>query len=175
VEAAITLNLPVEDWLAQMIIMMMALAIFFSYGLQFYVPLELILPSLKQRVQERWHLPAEYLLRFTLVLITFLLAAAIPILELFISLVGAASSSTLALMAPPLIHLMVNWEDFKGTKGKILILRNVFLFMVGFIGFITGTYVTLGQIINYFVTGHLPGENTSNSTMAANTTLFKLL
>merc|ERR1711973_498275 len=34
---SITLNLPVEQWLAQAIIIAFSLAIFFSYGLQFYV------------------------------------------------------------------------------------------------------------------------------------------
>ena len=70
VKGSITLNLPDKEWLAQIIIVMMSLAIFFSYGLQFYVPLELILPSLQAKVSENFHLAAEFILRYSLVLLT---------------------------------------------------------------------------------------------------------
>ena len=56
--------------LAQIVILMMSLAIFFSYGLQFYVPIELLLPPLKARVSEQWQLTAEFVLRYSIVLFT---------------------------------------------------------------------------------------------------------
>ena len=56
--------------LAQIVILMMSLAIFFSYGLQFYVPIELLLPPLKDRVSEQWQLTAEFGLRYSIVLFT---------------------------------------------------------------------------------------------------------
>ena len=43
------------------------------------------------RVSPEYHLRAEYALRLGLVLLTFSLAAAVPKLDLFISLVGAVS------------------------------------------------------------------------------------
>jgi len=158
VKGAITLNLPVEEWLAQMIIIMMALAIFFSYGLQFYVPLELMLPTMKEKVPENYHVPAEFVLRYTIVLVTFSLAAAIPNLGDLISLVGAFSSSTLALMAPTAIYLIVNYEDLRGVRGRVIIFANVFLFMVGFIGMVAGTYVSVGNIVDHLTGGgdHIP-------------------
>ena len=79
------------------------------------------------------------------------LAAAIPKLDLFISLVGSISSSTLALMAPPIIHSLTYWSDLKSSKyGVLLILRNIFLFCLGFVGFIAGGFVSLSNIIEYF-------------------------
>jgi len=150
VEGAITLNLPPEEWLSQIIIVMMCLAIFFSYALQFYVPVELILPSVKARVSESYHLPAEFVLRYSIVLLTFGLAAAIPKLDLFISLVGAASSSTLALMAPTVIHTMAFWDELSGSKAALVCGRNGLLFTIGFVGFLTGTFVSVGNIIDYF-------------------------
>ena len=171
--------------LAQIVILMMSLAIFFSYGLQFYVPIELLLPPLKARVSEQWQLTAEFVLRYSIVLFTcklindqksatprvimmsivngkecsnifisyvlVALAAAIPKLDLFISLVGSISSSTLALMAPPIIHSLTYWNDLKSSKyGVLLILRNLFLFCLGFVGFIAGGFVSLSNIIEYF-------------------------
>jgi len=91
-------------------------------------------------------LRAEFALRFGLVMVTFSLAAAIPKLDLFISLVGAISSSTLALMAPPIIDTVTNWQEV----GKLRIIRNLFLFSIGFLGFVTGTFVSLENIIKYF-------------------------
>ena len=68
------------------------------------------------RVRSERHLLAEYILRYSLVLFTFALAAAIPKLDLFISLVGAVSSSSLALMAPPILDSVTFWESEKMTK-----------------------------------------------------------
>lgn len=150
---SITLNLPETGWLAQIIMVMMSLAIFFSYGLQFYVPLEMMLPSMKLRLPERYHLAGEMCLRYSLVFLTFGLAAAIPKLDLFISLVGAASSSTLALMAPTIIHTLTFWDEMRGFRKWSTVFRNGFLFMVGFVGFLTGTFISVGKIIDYFVTG----------------------
>merc|ERR1719472_464657 len=116
---------------------MMSLSVFFTYALQFYVPVEIILPWVHRRVGPDHHLKAEYALRYLMVMITFSLAAAIPKLDLFISLVGSISSSTLALMAPPIIHSLTYWNDLKSSKyGVLLILRNLFLFCLGFVGFI---------------------------------------
>ena len=74
------------------------------------------------------------------------LAAAIPKLDLFISLVGAMSSSTLALMAPPIIDTVTNWEKLSAWRVS----RNLFLFTLGFLGFLTGTFVSLKNIVHYF-------------------------
>ena len=76
------------------------------------------------------------------------LAAAIPKLDLFISLVGAVSSSTLALMAPPIIDTVTFWPQMGKLKWRLW--RNVFLFTIGFLGFLTGSFVSMKNIINYF-------------------------
>ena len=100
---SITLNLPVNEFLATLVKIMMSMTVFFSYALQFYVPVELLNPFLQSKISPWNYLKAEYALRFSLVMFTFALAAAIPRLDLFISLVGAVSSSTLAMMAPAVI------------------------------------------------------------------------
>ncbi|XP_023343262.1 proton-coupled amino acid transporter 4 [Eurytemora carolleeae] len=148
VQGSITLNLPVGETAATMAKVMMSVAIFFSYALQFYVPVDIILPTILQRVRIEKHLLAEYMLRYCLVIFTFGLAAAIPKLDLFISLVGAVSSSSLALMAPPILDSVTFWESEKMTKGRLL--KNCGIFIIGFVGFLTGTYVSLLQIVNYF-------------------------
>ena len=78
------------------------------------------------------------------------LAAAIPKIDLFISLIGAVSSSTLALIAPSIIHTIVFWEDFEGISGKLKIGRNIFLFVLGIVGMVAGTITSVTDIVTYF-------------------------
>merc|ERR1711936_826613 len=60
VSGSITLNLPVDQFLATLVKIMMSLAVFFTYALQFYVPVNLLNPILKRRVHPDNHLRAEY-------------------------------------------------------------------------------------------------------------------
>ncbi|KAI8508538.1 hypothetical protein Bbelb_136370 [Branchiostoma belcheri] len=156
VEGSITLNLPTmpspsvtpsEQALYVVVKLMFVFCIFCTYAVQFYVPINIIWPSLKSRVSHRFQTVAEYLLRAALVIITFGLAAGIPELGLFISLVGAFSSSALALIFPPLIELLVKYED---GLHWFVVLRNIVIFLFGFVGFLAGSYVSIAQIVDSF-------------------------
>merc|ERR1719153_285557 len=94
-------------------------------------------------------LRAEFALRFGLVMVTFSLAAAVPKLDLFISLVGSVSSSTLALMAPPIIDSVTQGNNC--SRGRLI--KNLLIFLVGFFGFLTGSYVSFQNILKYFING----------------------
>ena len=62
----------------------------------------------------------------------------------------------LALIAPALMHTIVFWEDFHGISGKYKIGRNMFLFVLGIIGMVAGTIVSVKDIVDFFV--HPPQE-----------------
>ena len=79
------------------------------------------------------------------------MAAAIPRIELFISLIGAVASLTLAVIAPSIIHTVVFWNDFTGTFGKIKMARNIFLLFLGIFGMVTGTIISVIDIVDFFV------------------------
>ena len=127
---------------------MMSLAIFFSYALQFYVPVDIINPYIQDRLDPSHHMKAEYILRLSLVIFTFTLAAAIPKLDLFISLVGSVSSSTLALMAPAIIDIVTQGAQCSALRK----VKNVAIFVFGFVGFAAGTGVSLYNIVHFFQT-----------------------
>lgn len=125
----------------------MAIAIFLSYSLQFYVPFNIVWPPVKSRLQsEDSQKIGEYVTRSILVIVTFALAAVVPNLGAFISLVGAFSSSALALIFPPILDLITFW----GKLGKYhwRLWKDLFIIMFGFAGFAVGSYVSLMNIIN---------------------------
>jgi proton-coupled amino acid transporter len=156
-----------------------AIAVFISYNLQFLVGVEIIwnyifnaskyLQSLSiqnnllnadgeenlneieiKKSASRILFFIESIFRSCVVIFTFLLAICIPKIDLFIALVGAVASSTLAIVIPPLLDLMIFWPMENYSK-KILI-KNVIVILFGFYIFVAGTYCSISDIVNYFKT-----------------------
>ncbi|XP_067003584.2 proton-coupled amino acid transporter-like protein pathetic [Anabrus simplex] len=145
-KASITLNLPNHEILAQSVKVMIAVAIFFTYGLQFYVPMEIIWKAVKHRFGSR-KLIAEYTIRVLLVLSTVMIAAAVPNLGPIISLVGAVCLSTLGLMFPAVIEIVTYWENPGLGTFYWRLWKNIFVILFGILGFVTGTYISILEII----------------------------
>jgi proton-coupled amino acid transporter len=162
VKGNIALNLPPGP-ANEVIRLMFAIAIFLSYPLQMYVPVSMLWPQVRNRFRleetSRRGKFCEMAFRACMVTGTFVVAAAVPQLDLFISLVGAFSSSCLALIFPPLLDTMVFWHEQKGaSRIKIYrnLAKNIFISVFGIIGFITGTYCALDLIIAFFTKKSLP-------------------
>ncbi|XP_075151679.1 proton-coupled amino acid transporter-like protein acs [Haematobia irritans] len=148
VKGSITLNLPQDDILSQMVRIAMAIAIFLSYSLQFYVPVNVVEPIVKGYFETtRAKELAATTTRAGLVTFTFILAACIPNLGPIISLVGAVSSSTLALIAPPLLEIITFWPIGFG-RYKWILLKDIGILIFGLCGFFFGTYASIAQILN---------------------------
>lgn len=153
VESSITFNLP-TGILSDSVRLVFGLAIFLSYPLQFQVPLGMISPYLKQKINaerfsERKQLLIELGLRTALVLMTFALACGIPMLHLFISLVGAFASSSLALIFPPIIDLATNWNsEISKRHFYAKVVKNIFLICIGLTGCVVGSYVAVREIVH---------------------------
>lgn len=171
VKATITLNLDSNAVLAQSVRLIMALAIFLSYGLQFYVPITIIGPWFRNLfTDEHARSISDNVLRMILVIFTcksnhyfisfefsltlfsfFLsavfLAAIVPNLGPIISLVGALSSSTLALIFPPLIEIITFWPNKMGQYYWVL-WKDIAIILFGFCGFFFGSYASIMELIN---------------------------
>ena len=90
----------------------MAVAILFTYGLQFYIPNEILWRKISHKFNEQYHNRTQILLRTGIILISGGVAAAIPNLEPFISLVGAVFFSLLGkLRIVSIIFLFAKFFD----------------------------------------------------------------
>jgi len=155
---SITLNLPSDRWINDAVRVMFSVAMFITYALMLYVPIEIIWPILRKRVKkDEWKKPLERVFRCFLVFCTFAIAIAIPHLGPFISLIGAFASSNLALMFPVLIDTLVRWPSRFGPCRWRLI-KNILIFLFGLVGFFFGTWQSINEIILAF---HNEGGNST--------------
>lgn len=133
---------------------MFAFAIYLSYPLQFYVPFNILWPAIVEKYELRGNDHRnyyEFAARAFFITLTFLIAAIVPKLDLFISLVGSFSSSCLALIFPPIIQAVVFWEcELRKSARCAWILKNILICIFGVSIFIIGTYVALRDIVIAF-------------------------
>lgn len=152
IEASITLNLPANEYAAQLTLCLYSMAIFFSYALQFYVVIDIIDRNIMSKLCGWKYEAADIFVRTMLNTLTFGLAATIPWLDLFVALLGAVKMSVLSLMAPAIIDIASNWKNL--GKYNYLLWQNGLIFIFGMLGCIFGTYVSMSQIIHNFVNNY---------------------
>ena len=89
------------------------------------------------------------------------LALIVPLLDDLISLVGAFASTAVALIIPPVLELLIFWNDRQRKscfclKWPLWIIKDAFLIIVGVLGFVLGTYGAVQKIV---VDLAMPTEN----------------
>ncbi|XP_039746268.1 proton-coupled amino acid transporter-like protein pathetic [Pararge aegeria] len=147
VKGSITLNLPQDQWVAQGAKLLMALVIYLSFALQFYVPMEKVNRLLAKRKSDRFENVIQVGIRTSLIIIVVAVAVAFPNLELVISLVGAIFFSTLGLLIPALIDTVYRWDRGLGRCNYVLI-KNAIIMIISIVALVSGSYVSIMEMIH---------------------------
>ncbi|KAL7306929.1 hypothetical protein TKK_0001088 [Trichogramma kaykai] len=162
-KASITLNLPEGEILGQLVQFLISIAILLTYGLQFFVPLEIIWNSIKHKFSHRWEVLGETVMRIFMVLLTVSVAMLVPDLDPFISLVGAVFFSVLGICIPAIIETISCWEAHLGV-GYWRLWKNAFLVLVSIFALIAGSWISIEQIIELY-TKSSPASSIATCTL----------
>ncbi|KAK4873509.1 hypothetical protein RN001_015538 [Aquatica leii] len=152
ITGSVTLNLPEDEILAQTVKVMISLGILFTFALQFYIPIDIMFPSVRKYFGPLSRpILVELIFRTAFVLVTFTLAEIIPFLDLFITLVGAFSSTAIALIFPPILELVNASASSEMTAW--IVIKNAFILIVGCLGCVTGSFESIKLIVKAFADG----------------------
>lgn len=149
IKASITLNLTPDLWYAITGQILIGLAILFTFGLQFYIPMEIILKKLENRIAKNRNI-SEIGLRTGIMIVMAGLAIAVPDLEPFISLVGAVFFGSLGLFVPAfveIIYLQTN-GSFGPLKWKLW--KDLFLMLFSLVAMFAGAFVSIKHIVETY-------------------------
>ncbi|XP_055382276.1 proton-coupled amino acid transporter-like protein CG1139 [Condylostylus longicornis] len=146
---SITLNLKEGEPLADTAKLLMAIAILFTYGLQFFVPMDILWRKIQHKIPENRHNITQFVLRSGIIFITGGIAAGVPKLEPFISLVGAVFFSLLGLFVPSFVETVYLYPDRLGPY-KVILLKNVVLGLFAIFALISGAAVSIEEIIKFY-------------------------
>jgi proton-coupled amino acid transporter len=167
IEASITLNLKsntdVEKIFFYLAKLYYAYAIFASYLVQFYVPMNFLevplfsrlrLQTLEYKFPRHGHrvFPLfQTVFRLVVVIITAAIAIGLPDLGDMISLVGAFACGALAFVIPPTLELLTRLPQRHSSKWWVVwCVKDVAIITLGVLGFVFGTYATVVNIVKYF-------------------------
>lgn len=150
-KGSLTLNLPTDELLAQTVLLILSFGVILGYAIQFFIPMQIMFPSVRSVIKtaDRNPLIGEMSFRSLMVLVTFGVALAIPNLGLLISLIGAICSNSLALLFPVLIEFLVVTRDNQPMTG-IFMAKNGFILLLAVVGFVSGGYESVKQIIDLY-------------------------
>lgn len=153
IRGSITLNLPSEEWIALTGQVLIGLAILFTFGLQFFVPMDILLRKIEHKMTRSRNI-SEILLRTGIMIVMGGIAIAIPDLEPFISLVGAVFFGSLGLLVPAIIETVFAQSNGGFGKYNWLLWKNVVLVVFSLIAIFAGAFVSIRDIVETYTGGH---------------------
>lgn len=128
--------------------MLIALAILFTFGLQFFVPMDILWRKIQHRFSKENHNRTQIILRTGIIIIMGAVAVAVPNLDPIISLVGAVFFSVLGILVPAVIETVYYWPDL--GAGKWILIKNIILSIFAIFALVTGSIVSVQEIIHEY-------------------------
>ncbi|CAH1389625.1 unnamed protein product [Nezara viridula] len=111
--------------------------IFMTYAVQFYVPYDIIWHRYSEPKVTRCTLLIDYIVKMSMVVVTFALAIGIPLLGLFLSLVGALRG-LMSIVFPAIMSICHYYPDRYGPM-KIYLWKDIAVLIIGLVFLICGT------------------------------------
>lgn len=125
-----------------------AIAVFCTFGLQFFVCLEIGWDGVKDKFTTRPIL-VNYVMRTVLVTAAVLLAIAVPTISPFIGLIGAFCFSILGLIIPAVIEIVTYWDVGFG-KWNWVVWKNILVGIFGLFALVFGSKNAFAQILEIY-------------------------
>lgn len=146
VRGSLTLNLPLDEVLAQTAKLLVACVMLLSFALIFYVPVDIAWRRIQDRIPAKTHRWAMSGLRLFGTLFIVGLACAVPKLELFMELVGAVCLSVLGLLLPSVIEIIWRWGRDIGPTHWI-VWKNLVICLFAIIAMVSGVTFAIKSML----------------------------
>lgn len=127
---------------------MIAIAILFTFGLQFYVPMDILWHKIEDKIPANRHNMAQISIRTGIVLIMGAISMAVPKLEPFIGLVGAIFFSILGLFVPTVVESVFRWPHTGRFHWNLV--KNVVVASAAIVALVLGSWVSIEDIIHVY-------------------------
>ncbi|KAH8268759.1 hypothetical protein KR018_000987, partial [Drosophila ironensis] len=152
IAASLTLSLPKDDVMAQVIKVLIAIDIFLSYPLSGYVVIDIIMTHYWNKSGELEHaIWKEYILRVCFVIVTTINAIVFPNLGPLLSLFGSFTISLLNLIFPAVMELCLLYpEGYDYGKYRWKLIKNILLIILGAIICVYGTATALLEAVKTY-------------------------
>lgn len=169
VKDSVTFNLP-DTWVGDSAQATFALGILFTYPLQFYVVVKILMKEVKRKWGPfKRPLLAELILRTILVIVTYIVALTIPYINLLLSLIGAVCSNALALFFPAMADISLRFsppseeipidesvdieEESVPEMNKVpfRLAMDAISLLLSVVGTIFGAYIATERIVEKFI------------------------
>lgn len=121
--------------------------------------------KVQHRISKERHNLMQIVFRTGIIMVLAALAIAVPDLEPFISLVGAIFFSSLGLLVPAIIEGVYLWPE-TGRFHWIMI-KNIFLGIFAIAALISGSAVSINEIIKIYTGGHSDEEGTNSTAITS--------
>lgn len=150
IRGSITLNLPKDELLAITGQVLIAFAMLFTFGLQFYVPMDILLRKIEHKIQKSRNI-SEISIRTGIMIAKGGLAIAIPDLGPVISLIGAIFFVTLGLLTPAVIETVFAQSNGGFGKFNWILWKNILIIIFSIIAIFAGTFSSIQDIIDLYI------------------------
>ncbi|KAH8262482.1 hypothetical protein KR026_008049, partial [Drosophila bipectinata] len=150
IQGSITLNLPIEETVAQISKTFIMIAIFFTYPLSGYVVIDIIMNQFWNRNGDLQHaVLKEYIVRIIFVLISTINAAAFPKLGPLLTLVGAFTISLLNIIFPAFMEICLLFPaEYNYGMLKWKLVKDILLIIFGTFVLVLGSHSSIKEMIN---------------------------